>query len=289
LTVLVPLSKEPGVRDVVGLRYLGLRGRLNLTGITSGDALLSEMDQAFQEVLKEDQALDTTIRASLLALPNEAAIQQCTDALLSAEIGSAPSECKGTVRLDLSRASYQALLDTVTLVREKADARYFGLDLRVDIGDPTLAAAPDNDVTAFSFGLALGQRFLRARPSDVMSAVRLRLAARYTDPKHVSDGVLWAVEGGGGFELSRLIQTDQYVRFSTGFDFRSSGSNKAVRDRLQPNFVAVRGGLTVPLLGGASISLGLSTPITGDVSPSLTANINWGMLLSAAGSMARAR
>jgi hypothetical protein len=287
-TLLVPLSKEaPGVADVVGLRYLGVRGRLNLTGITEGDGLLSEMDDAFRGVLKQDQALLETVRAALLALPDEAAIKQCADALLNGEIGTAPAECKGAVEIDVSRATFNALLDKVRMVREKADAQYFGLDLRVDVGDPTLGASPDNDVTALSFGLAYGQRFLRAHASDVTSAVRMRLAARYTDPKHVPDGVLWAVEGGGGLELSRLLQSDQVAQFSAGLDFRYSGSDKVVRDRLQPNFLAARGGLTVPLVGGASVSLGLNAPITGDVSPSLTANFNWGMLLSSGGSTGR--
>ena len=289
-TLLVPLSKEsPGVADVVGLRYLGVRGRLNLTGITAGDGLLDEMDEAFRDVLRQDQALFETVRGALLALPNEAAMRQCADALLDGEVGAAPPACKGNVRIDVSRATFNALLDKVRLVREKADARYFGLDLRLDVGDPTLGADPDNDVTAFSFGLAYGQRFLRAHASDVTSAVRLRLAARYTDPKHVPDGVLWAVEGGGGLELSRLLQSDQFAQFSAGLDFRYSGSDEVVRDRLQPNFLAARGGLTVPLVGGASISLGLNAPLTGDVSPSLTANINWGLLLSSGSTMDRGR
>src|ERR1043166_2341251 len=46
-TLLVPMSKEsPGAASVAGLRYLGVRGKLNLSGISVGESLLSRMNPA---------------------------------------------------------------------------------------------------------------------------------------------------------------------------------------------------------------------------------------------------
>src|SRR5687768_14917500 len=98
LTLLGPLTKESSASaDVIGLRYLGLPGRLNLTGIAAGDRLQDTWDRAFRELLKEDQILSTNILTALRALPNETAMEECANSLLNAAIGATPPECRGTV------------------------------------------------------------------------------------------------------------------------------------------------------------------------------------------------
>jgi len=41
-----------------------------------------------------------------------------------------------------------------------------------------------------------------------------------------------------------------------------------------------RASLTMPLMQGAGVSLNVASPITGDVSPTISVNFNWGLLLS---------
>ena len=51
---------------------------------------------------------------------------------------------------DLSRA--------LSAVREKADSRYWGLDLRADFGDPTLGQVTDASGKFYFVGAAIGRR-----------------------------------------------------------------------------------------------------------------------------------
>jgi hypothetical protein len=227
----------------------------------------------------------TRFEAVIRELPDEPTIQACLEAIRNAAVGAAPGQCQGRVKLESSAENYRALREAVTQIRERADARYFGVDLRLDVGDATLAASSDNDVTSFATGLSFGQRFLRAKSTDVMSAVRLRLAARYTEPRHIAHSVLWAVEGGGGMELSRLMLSDQVVQLSAGLDFRYSSSSKPAREQVQPNFTAFRAGFSIPVAGGTALSLGVTAPLTGKISPALTVNFNWGLLLGSASSL----
>ena len=279
LTILVPLTA--GAPSVAGLSYLGMRVRMNITGISAGDALLTEMTAVFGQVVQHTAELADAANKALLVLKTEDDVAKCVAAIETADLGTAPAACGGTLRVELPSKLFDQLRVAMEKVRDRADARYFGLDLRLDTGDPTLGAMAGNDVNSFAIGLAYGQRFLRPDPASTMSGVRLHLAAQHIEPKSDPKKVQWSAEGGAGFEISRMLQTDQYMQLSGGLEFRYSGRGGDADSAVAPNYMAFRAGLTIPIAGGTSLAVGFNAPMTGSVSPSLTVNFNWGLALSA--------
>ena len=76
-----------------------------------------------------------------------------------------------------------------------------------------------------------------------------------------------------------MLPTEQYVKVSGGFEFRYSNTTATQQAALQTDFASFRGSLSVPLVGGASLSIGFATPVVGDSETSLTFNVDWGLLL----------
>ena len=281
LTVLVPVANTSGTPGRLG--YFGVRGRLNFTGLKVGDSLLSRLTVAFARAIGQQSDLAFRLKEALTSLSDSAAIAQCAAAVLAASYGDSPTPCRGKVTLAVRREVYDTLRKAIVRAREQADARYLGLDLRFDTGDPTLARDPAKEVTALQAGLAFGRRSMKANPNALALGVQGRLGVRYSDPKTVGDSVVWSLDGAFGFETSRLMSNDQPVRFSTGLEFRYANKSDAEAERNQTDYLVVRGGLAIPLIGGSSVSVGFTGPLTGDVSPDLSVNFNWGLLMSALG------
>ncbi len=278
LTVLIPVSSANGSPGRLG--YFGLRGRLNLTGVSAGERLLSNVDSAFAKIITASTRLTERLKTALESLPDSATVARCAEAVMKASLGDTPDACLGKVTIGLNQADYEEAHRAVALAREKADARYFGLDLRFDHGDPTLARDPTKEVTALQAGLAFGRRILKPDPNAVTLGLQGRIGVRYSDPKISTDSVVWSLDGAVGLETSRLLSNDQPVRFTTGLEFRYGNKPDDVAERAQTDYLIVRGGLAVPLIGGTSVSLGFTGPLTGDVSPDLSVNFNWGLLMS---------
>lgn len=277
LSVLVPVSNAGATPGRLG--YFGVRARLNFTGVDAGDGLLKEVDSAFARAISEQANLTKHLKTALESLPDSLAIAQCAQAVLGSRYGESPAACRGAVTLGIRREVYDTLQHALLRAREKADSRYFGLDLRFDTGDPTLARDPAKEVTALQAGLAFGRRSLKADPRELALALQGRLGVRYSDPKTPDDSVVWSLDGALGLETSRLMVNDQPVRFTAGLEFRYANKPDAVAERNQTDYLVVRGGLAIPLVGGTSVSIGFTGPLTGDVSPDLSVNFNWGLLM----------
>jgi hypothetical protein len=52
-----------------------------------------------------------------------------------------------------------------------------------------------------------------------------------------------------------------------------------VEDELQTNYTVLRAALAVPLAGMTGLTLAVAAPIDGPISPALSVNFNWGLLL----------
>jgi hypothetical protein len=161
--------------------------------------------------------------------------------------------------------------------RAEADSKYFGLDLRFDFGDPTLGAVANARATSIDVGLAWGQQFLGAHPTEASIGLKARGGARYT---HLSDieGTSYAFDGGFGFEGRRPLEQGQLITASTGFEFRYGGEDGA-EEQLQTNYTVFRAALAVPLAGMTGLTLAVAAPIDGPISPALSVSFNWGLLL----------
>jgi hypothetical protein len=280
ITVFFPVTDAGDIGR--SLDYVGARVRMNITGITDGDAVLEDAKRAFNVVLRTETNLALDLMEALKRAPD---LELCVRSTLERQPGDRLEGCSGDITIGLSPSAYRELRERLAVVRENADARYLGLDLRVESGDPTLGAVPGADVTALQAGVALGRRILQRDVYSPSLGIRSRLGVRYTDPQDAGTAVTWALDGGLGFDASRMLPTEQYVKLSAGFEFRYSNSDDAVQESLQTDFASFRGSLAIPLVGGASLSIGFTTPVAGDSETSLTFNVDWGLLLPGLGGL----
>lgn len=274
LSLLIPLDDLDRNRDGT-VDYVGVRLRLNLTGASAGRSV-REASRAFLRAVQGEADLVNRVQEALRRTGNLAA---CANGLLDAKSSAATltRRCDGPVDLAADPEVYREMREQVTRARREADARYLGLDLRADFGDPTLSGVVPARATALNAGLAFGRRVLPLRDDGASAGFRGRAGMRYThlpSPGPTSFGF----DGAVGFELARPLDEDNLLTLSAGLELRYGG--EAAREtELQTNYTVFRFALSVPVAGGSGIAVGLSAPIDGSVSPTLTVNFNWSLLL----------
>jgi hypothetical protein len=179
--------------------------------------------------------------------------------------------------MELDEMQYEDLRQRLADARAEADSKYFGLDLRFDFGDPTLGAVDSARATSIDAGLAWGRQFLGAEPTGPSAGLKARVGARYTNLTDLKE-TSYAFDGAVGFEGRRPIEQGQVITASAGFEFRYGGSS-TIEDQLQTNYTVFRAALAVPVAGATGVTLAVAAPIDGPISPVLSVNFNWGLLL----------
>jgi hypothetical protein len=280
LTVLVPLQNDSSASSAGHLSYLGLRARFNLDGFRAGSRLLADVDAAFQAALTSETDLAARLAKAFRGLGTAAEVEACARAVRGSRWGETPGDCGGRVTIGLEEADYRRLREALVRAREVADARYLGLDLRFDAGDPALSGKSANEVLAIQAGLAFGRRSLGATTAATAFGVAGRLGARYSALRAHADSVVWSLDAALGLEASRLISPDLAARLDLGLELRYANARKDVADQHQTDYLAIRGGVTIPMAMGTSVTVSFAAPIVGDLSPSLAVNFNWAMLFS---------
>jgi hypothetical protein len=278
--VFVPVSSISGTTsssssDSSKLRYIGGRLRLNVTGISSGSAVWNRARELVQAWISRGGRNAQKVQQVLAQAPD---MQGCANALLGGEApGAITAACGAPVSLEVDLQEAAQLREQLAGVRRAADARYFGADVRFDHGDPTLGAVPNAAGNSLYAGLAFGRSLSALAGSGGSVGFRSRVGVRQAR-LDASDTTEFAVEGGFGFDLSRSLDTQQ-IDASAGIEFRRGNAPASLDQRLQTNYAVVRGSLLIPITQGNSLSLSFGTPIAGDISPSLSVNFNWGLLL----------
>lgn len=280
LTVFVPVSqsKSEEAGTTTGaqkLRYFGARLRLNLVGVTSGSEVWDGAVSLIRNWISRAGRNQERVRNVLTTAPN---LEQCADALIANDAAATLSACGQAVTLEVDMAEAEQLRGELTRVRQAADARYFGADVRFDTGDPTMGAVENASGNFMFAGLSYGRRI--AGNAAASYGTRLRLGARHAKLDNVGQAE-FAVEGGAGFELARRLE-NQEVNASTALEFRYGNAEANLTDRFQTNFIMARGSLLLPITSGNSLSINFGVPISGGVSPTLSVNFNWGLLMPAA-------
>jgi hypothetical protein len=274
LSLLVPIDDLDRNRDGT-VDYVGARLRLNLTGASSGRAVR----EAGCGFLRAVQGEADMVNRVLGLLGRAGNLASCANALLDPKTSRATltRRCNGEAGLEADAESYREMREQVARARREADSRYLGLDLRADFGDPSLSGVVPAKTTALSAGLAFGRRVLPLQDDGATAGFRGRAGIRYThlpSPGPTS----FAFDGAAGFELARPLDQDNLLTLSAGLEFRYGGA--AAREaELLPNYTVFRFALNVPVAGGSGIAVGLSAPIDGSVSPTLTVNFNWSLLM----------
>jgi hypothetical protein len=281
LTVFLPMSKletqqnprPPGGKK---LEYFGVRLRLNVTGLANGDAVWNGADRLLRNWMTRAGRNLERVRQAMAAAPDLAA---CVDALLTTEeVAAITAGCGAPVTLEVDLREAEQLRRQFSRVRNAADARYFGADIRIDVGDPTLGTVA-NSSGQFTFaGLAFGMRLGDASGNQGTTyGVRSRLGVRHAKLDTVPKSE-FAAEGGFGLEIARSID-EQEINLSAAVEFRQGNAPANLTDRFQTNFIMLRGSFLLPVTAGNSVSINVGIPVRGDVSRILSVNFNWGLLL----------
>jgi hypothetical protein len=278
LTVFFPMDELD--RDDDGtVDYFGLQMRVNFTGLGAGRELF-----AAAEGLRDLTVIETseTERLDLALRGLEAGqIAECVERLgdPSATAEQVVASCGADVRPNLDLPTYAEFRQSLAPLREQADSRYFGLDVRMDFGDPTLGAVAGADAVSIDAGVAVGRQFVGTEPMAPSAGVRLRGGVRYTDLRDLGE-TSFALAGGLGFVLRRPVDFDKALSLSGGFELRFGGADEALEAALQSDFVVFRAALSVPVTDQTAVTVSFAQPLVGDgISQTLSVTGDWRLLL----------
>jgi hypothetical protein len=288
-SLLVPVSDADEDEDG-DVDYIGFRWRINITGLSAGDALLKAVQASFARILDQGTEEHAAILSALTKVSN-AALKPCLEALLRAgqvgmtvdglatafETGATTCGQEASL-LKISEALYTQLDDDIRKARVVADSRYFGLDLRGDFGDLERFGIDTLAGTSLIVGLGFGRRFAFLN-SIASNGIRANLGAKYFDPNGPTKARFGAT-GGVAYEAIRYYD-HQRLSFAAGLEFEvdANADDDAGGSR---DLIAFRTSLNVPLGGTTSVSVSFGAPIAGstDLGPTLTVKANWRLLWS---------
>ncbi|HEY0673495.1 MAG TPA: hypothetical protein VGD27_14550 [Longimicrobiales bacterium] len=257
------------------LDYAGVRARINFTASSQASGLLERVNERLLAILHNELALVNSLNGVLLAAPDPGACAQHLMGEESAD-GGAAAVCGVEPELMVDESTYAAFRRASAAAREAADAKYLGLDLRFDYGDPSFGKVRNAYGTALQAGLGFGRRF-NPSVSAASSGLRGRLGVRYVELRDTSL-TDFQIDGGIAYELGRVMQS-QRLELSAGVEFRYSGKDEDT-EILRTRFAEFRAALKVPLANSSSIALSLSAPLMGEISPTLAVGGNWQQLLA---------
>jgi hypothetical protein len=288
VTLYFPMNDVDGDDDG-DLDYFGARLRVNLTGLSAGDEVWEAASETFESLLQRETNAAINLRR-LLESMNQERMRACAEAIGSDQgYQVVEAEC-GKGLATPSEADYRAFQAALDRARVEADAEYFGLDLRVETGDPTLGAVENASVTSLNAGVSFGRQFVGEDPDPLApsSGFRLRASARYAELTSL-DRTSFAFEAGGAFVLKRPIAIDQALTLSGGLELRAGDSEEGMEAQFQSDYLSLRASLNVPVTRQTTISIAFGHPIWGDqVSRALSITGDWRLglqeLLSSAGS-----
>lgn len=258
------------------LDYFGFRLRLNMTGLSAGDAVWDEANRQFSEMIGAEGLLRGRILAALAVLGEADEIARCAAAIITTEQIPIEQACGVSIDVDIDQSVYGELSRALSAVRDKADSKYWGLDLRADFGDPTLGQVTDASGKSLFLGAAIGGRIGGGdglSPFGYRARGGLRVASLdQPDTTHV------AFEGGAGLELTRT-RNNQQMALSAGLEFRY-GSDTGRADQFQTNYLLWRAALSIPFTGSSSVTISISRAIDGgsNITPTFSVGADLGLL-----------
>ncbi len=287
LSLLVPASDADKDQDG-DVDYIGIRWRINITGLSAGDSLVAAVGNAFERILDGGSAERAAITAALTQV-NDSILESCMESIAQAgEVGRSPDELSASFKkaasacgdasflLEESIPLYQQFDESIRAARIAADRRYFGLDLRGDFGDLRRFGVDTLSGRSITVSLGYGRRFafLDSRASN---GLRTNLGVKYFEANGASNA-RFAATGGVAYELIRYYE-DQRLSFTAGIDFEAD-NKKAASAEAGPDFLALRTSLNVPLAGATSMTVTFGKPIVGakTAGPMLSVKANWRLL-----------
>lgn len=258
------------------LDYLGVRARLNVTSLTQGAPSFRKVENQWVKTLRASGEFLNRIIPVLRQTNN---VPACTKALLrSPESGiqEASAACGADLNpLSLTPKDFAELRALTEEALAEADEEYFGLDLRLDLGDPTLGVADSARGTRLYTGVAWGHRYGEA--TSARTTIRLNGGVRFID-LDVMDKAVFAAEGGFGLAFSKIVEK-QRLQGSAGLSFSAGNVGETFERAAETNYLRGQLSVSVPLAQNFGLSINFTTPIIGDVGTTLSVKTNWHLLL----------
>jgi hypothetical protein len=292
VTLLVPASDLEGDgggdEDEEGTDYVGIRWGLNFTGLRRGSDVHQAVVAAYDRFLSGQTIQINQIQALLKAAPTEDKLNTCIKALETAQTLDAVTQdlitlaCGGTPDPD-KPVVVAGFREAIEAARIQADSRYFGLDLRADFGDLSLAGIDTVSGTSIFGGVGWGRRSVRG--TDAAMGLRVHAGGRYWDTEdddeenaEDEDDANFALEGGVALEAIRFYDY-QRLTLVAGLDGRYQ--SMGLGDDEDQASINLRGSLNVPVTATSSVSLNLVAPVVGERrGPVLSIKANWRLLRS---------
>ena len=269
-------------RDEDGdIDYFGFRFRINVNGLFwAGPQVWDKARAEFESLLARETQAATALLRNFGSM-TEATMRECAGAIMS-RLGpeAVAASCGAGVTTPTSE-DYEEFRAELDQVRTQADSRYFGLDVRLESGDPTLGAVKNAEATALTAGLAFGKQFVGSATDPLAPSWGIRgwAGLRYTDLRKL-DETSYAVDGGLAFVVKRPVTITQALILSGGVAFRFGGVEGEWKGELQSKFISARAALSVPVTEQTAVSVSFAYPLEGnEVSPTLTVTGDWKLLL----------
>jgi hypothetical protein len=256
LSVTTPFALD-GSSDQ-NLRFVGLRMRINATAPISAKPLNDALSAYYAKSGKFADDLTSLLRQA----PD---LSGCAQNIMTTGTASEQA-CGGTVVGAAELATFRATsVAAVAAAREEADRYYFGLDARLDSGDPTGTLITGDKGTRLQGALAGGLHI------DQGDSWRFQLrgyaGGDYFRGQDLVAGVkpdpVFSVDWGGALILENTVKgtTDkQPLSLGVGVQGRNTKSD-AVADASPTNFVNLNLMAIVPAAGGADTGIAASIPL----------------------------
>lgn len=265
------------------LDYLGVRARVNVTSLVQGTESFQKVEKQWLNTLRSSGDLARQISSAINSVLDEqadsATVATCTQALLQVpEMGiqAANAACNAELEsLSLTQEDFARLRTLTEEALAEADEEYFGLDLRLDLGDPTLGVADSARGTRLYTGVAWGHRYGEA--TSARTTIRLNGGVRFID-LDVMDEAVFAAEGGFDLAFSKIVEK-QRLQGSAGLSFSAGNVGEAFERAAETNCLRGQLSVSVPLAQNFGLSINFTTPIIGDVGTTLSVKTNWHLLL----------
>jgi hypothetical protein len=237
-------------------RFVGVRVRTNGAALFTAEKLHA----VEKEYIKASGEFGDSVETVLAQAPD---VARCFDALVT-EGRATPETCGATLEdaaVNKLRSTYYAKLKET---RREADRYYWGLDLRLNVGQEGPVDTGRNGVHLFG-GLAAGGRIPLG---DWDLEYRLRGAADYFNPrtKDADGGTtkpVFSGDWGFGLVLAGSPTADiqkQRIGFGLGLEGRHS-LHQDVTSLAPTNYVDLRAAVVVPTGNGTDLALGLRIPL----------------------------
>lgn len=273
VTLIVPIQD---VEEGEALDYLGMRTRINVTSLVQGVESFEQVEEQWLSTLRSAGDVTNQIYAALTRADDLAA---CAEALLRVPktgIQAANPACNAEFEpLSLTEDDYATLRSLTRKALAEADEEYFGLDLRLDVGNPTLGAADSARGKRLFTGLAWGRRYGPAL--SARTEIRLHGGVRYVD-LNATDTAIFAAEGGLDLGFSKRVDK-QRLQGSVGLSFSAGSVQEAFEEAAETNHLRARMSLDVPVGRNYGLSVNFATPLVGEATTTLSVTTNWHLLL----------